>query len=217
MQSAIWIILGGVSGAVCGLGALRWTRCLLQSRGREETLSLSTQRILVIAALVCGGIIGFCTGQWLPMVSALAVLTIGITAAAADWLCRIIPNPTVLALFALKLVLVAASLLRIPGAPPFGLLAALGGMVFCFLLFSLPGLFGKRVGAGDIKLAAAIGFLLEFQNALVAVVLMGMFVLGYCMLQQKMPLLMFLKTNIPMGPFIMAGALAACMAPYFIQ
>ena len=145
----------------------------------------------------------------------MALLTIGITVAVSDGLCRIIPNPTVLAVFSAALARIAASLLHLPGAPGFGLLSSLGGMVFCFAVFFAPGLMGKRVGAGDIKLAAAMGFLLGFGNALLAIVVMGVLMLGYSMAQRKMPLLTFLKTDIPMGPFISAGMMFAWMLPYF--
>ena len=65
------------------------------------------------------------------------------------------------------------------------------------------------------KLAAAMGFLLGFGNALLAIVVMGVLMLGYSMAQRKMPLLTFLKTDIPMGPFISAGMMFAWMLPYF--
>ena len=109
----------------------------------------------------------------------------------------------------------AAALLHIPGAPTFRVLSSLIGMVFCLLVFSAPGLMGKRVGAGDIKLAAAMGFLLELQTTLIAIVVMGVLMLGYSVFQRKMPLLVFLKTDIPMGPFLAAGMLLAWMLPYF--
>ena len=214
MQTVIWILIGAVLGAGYGCGALFWARRLLQRRGREEWLSRSAQWILIFAAAVCGGGIGYGTRAWLPMLLALAVLTVGIAVAVSDWLCRIIPNPTVLAVFLLKLLLMAGVLLKLPGAPEFSLLSSLGGMVFCFLLFSAPGLMGKRVGAGDIKFAAAMGFLLGFSGSLLAVALMGLLMLGYCMVQRQMPLLLFLKTDIPMGPFIAAGMTIACMVPY---
>lgn len=214
MQTAIWILMSAVLGAGCGCAALCWSHRMLQRRAREERVPPFAQCILVAAAAICGGAIGYYTSEWLTAASALALLTIGIAVAVSDWLCRIIPNPTVLAIFALKLLLIAGVLLNVPGAPSFSLLSALGGMVFCFLVFSAPGLMGKQVGAGDIKLAAAMGFLLGFSSALLAIAFMGFLMLGYCMFQQKMPLLQFLKTDIPMGPFIAAGMMIACMFPY---
>ena len=214
MQTAIWILFGAALGAGCGCGALHWSYQLLRSRKWQESLPCLAERLLIVAAALCGGVIGFCTGGWLPMVSALAVLFVGIAVAVSDWLCRIIPNPTVLAIFALKLLLIAGALLNIPGAPSFGLLSSLGGMVFCFLVFSAPALMGKQVGAGDIKLAAAMGFLLGFGSSLLAVTFMGLLILGYSMVQRQMPLLAFLKTDIPMGPFIAAGMMITCVVPY---
>lgn len=214
MQTVIRILLGAALGAGCGYGALLWAHRLLQTRGREERLSPSAAILLKLGATIAGGIIGFCTGEPLPMALALTLLTIGITISVCDGLCRIIPNPTVLAVFAAALVLMAASLLHLPGAPVFRVRSALGGMVCCFLVFSAPGLMGKQVGAGDIKLAAAMGLLLGFGNALLAIAVMGVLMLGYSMVQRKMPLLTFLKTDIPMGPFIAAGMMVAWMLPY---
>ena len=211
----IWTVVTAAAGAGCGRGAILWTHKLLQSRNRAERISQRAQFLLVALAAVCGGGIGFCIREWLPAAGALAVLTIGLTLAVADWLCRIIPNPTVLAVFGLKLLLMAAALLHIPGAPNFRVLSSLIGMVFCLLVFSAPGLMGKRVGAGDIKLAAAMGFLLELQTTLIAIVIMGVLMLGYSVFQRKMPLLVFLKTDIPMGPFLAAGMMLAWMPPYF--
>ena len=214
MQTAVWLLLGTAIGTICGCGGLLWAGRMLKTRGREERFSPSARVLLPVFGAVCGGILGVFIRQVLPLAAALALLTVGIAVAVCDWLCRIIPNDTVLSVFGLKLVLMAAALVRIPGAPPLGLLSALGGLAFCFAVFFAPGLMGKRVGAGDVKLAAAMGFLLGFGNSLVAVVLMGVLMLGYSMVQNKMPLLAFLKTDIPMGPFLAAGLLMAWALPY---
>ena len=208
MQTAIWILSGAALGGGCGYGAICWSHRMLKAREHEERVSPKAQRLLVPAAAVCGGVIGFLTGQLLPLLAALAVLTIGLAVAICDWMCRIIPNDTVLAVMGLKVVLVLAALLKIPGAPPMALLSSLGGLAFCFAVFFAPGLMGKQVGAGDVKLAAAMGFLLGFYNALFAIMIMGVVMLGYSFAQRQMPILTFLRSNIPMGPFIAAGMLA---------
>ncbi len=213
MQTVIWVPVCAALGAGGGWAGLYWSRWMLLNRNREEWFAARVQWLIMIAAVVCGGVIGFLTSQWIPMLSLLALLTICIAVSASDWLCRIIPNPTVLAIFALKLLLIAAALLKIPGTPAIDLLSSLGGMVFCFLVFSAPGLLGRNVGAGDIKFAAAMGFLMGFGSGLLAIVIMGFLVLGYCMLQRQMPILMFLKTDIPMGPFIAAGLMIAAVLP----
>lgn len=210
----IRILLSTALGAGCGRGGLLWARKLLLTRQRQEWLSPSLQICLTLAAALCGGIMGFFIRGWLSLATSLALLTVGLAVAVADGLCRLIPNPTVLAVFAVKVLLAAAAMLHLPDAPPVGLFSSLGGMGFCFVIFSAPGLMGKRVGAGDIKLAAAMGFLLGFGSALLAMMFMGLLMFGYSMVQRKMPLLTFLKTDIPMGPFIAAGMIMAWMLPY---
>ena len=214
MQTVVWILSGAALGAGCGYGALLWARRMLRARSREEWLSVPLQTGLFLAVVLCGGFLGGCTDLVVPLLVALALLAIGMAVAVCDGLCRLIPNPTVLAVFAVKLFLMAAALLHIPGVPPVGFLSSLGGMAVGFLIFSLPGLMGRQVGAGDIKLAAAMGFLLGVGGALVAVAFMGVLMLGYSMVQRKMPLLQFLKTDIPMGPFIAAGMLLVWTLPY---
>lgn len=215
MQTAVRIFLAAALGAGCGRRGLLWARRMLRARGREEWLSPSRQTLLTLAAALTGGVMGYSTAGWLPLLTALALLAIGMAVAVCDLLCRIIPNPTVLAVLAVKVLLAAAALLHLPDAPPAGLLSSLGGMGFCFVVFCAPGLMGKRVGAGDIKLAAAMGFLLGFGSALVAMVVMGVLMLGYSVFQRRMPLLTFLKTDIPMGPFIAAGLMVVWILPFF--
>ena len=60
----------------------------------------------------------------------------------------------------------------------------------------------KSVGAGDIKLAAAVGFCLGIMNLLVAIVIMGICVLVYTLVQNKLAISAMLQSMIPMGPFI---------------
>ena len=94
---------------------------------------------------------------------------------------------------------------------------ALLGMLACFLVFSFPGILGKNVGAGDVKLAAAMGFLLGTYSSLLGIVIMGVMILGFSFMQNKMPVLQFVKTNIPMGPFITVGMMVAFVgAPLLI-
>ena len=205
MQTALCIGFGILLGGLCGFATVCWAHRMLQNRQKTERVTRTP--LLIAAAAMAGGYIGFRTAGWIPLLFALLLMTVCLTVGITDWLCRRIPNPTVLALFALKLLLGAGALLKLPGLPAFEILSSLGGMVFCFALFFAPGLFGRQVGAGDIKLAAAMGFLLGFRGSLIGVVIMGLLVIVYSVAQRKMPLLAFLKTDIPMGPFLAAGTL----------
>jgi len=75
----------------------------------------------------------------------------------------------------------------------------------CFVIFFLPSLFGKQVGAGDVKLAAAMGFALGLTGSLYAIACMGALVLLYTFLDNRLPLAERLKSMIPMGPFLALG------------
>ena len=126
MQNVAWILFCSVLGIGCGCGALAWVCRMFRTRGREERLSRTEQILLLVGAAVCGGVIGSFANGWLPMVATMAVLTVGMAAAVSDWVCRIIPNPTVLAVFALKLLLMVGAMLKLAGAPSFSVLSALG-------------------------------------------------------------------------------------------
>lgn len=202
------------AGYGCGVGADIWTGRLLQQRGHEYLLSSKAKRLLPLITTAAGAALGLFAERGTDALCGLLLLVICATVFLCDWMHRIIPNPTVLALFGLKLAIGIPGLLKVPGFPPFDPVGALIGMVACFIVFCLPGFLGKNVGAGDIKLAAAMGFLLGIYSALLAVVLMGLLVLAYTAAQNQAPFLAFLKTNIPMGPFIAVGMFAAYLGNF---
>ena len=92
--------------------------------------------------------------------------------------------------------------LGIEGFPEFSLVSSLLGLVAGFAIFSFPALLAKNVGAGDIKLAAAVGFCLGITNLLYTIVLMGICVLAYTVVQSNMTFKLVIHEMIPMGPFI---------------
>ncbi len=111
---------------------------------------------------------------------------------------RIIPNTVILAMLA------TAAVFALIGETGAGIPSSLAGLAVVGLLFVFPYLFGKKVGAGDVKLAAAIGFCAGLQNALQVVMIMGVLVIAYFFLI-KHGALHALKQYIPMGPFVTAA------------
>lgn len=209
MELILRILCCALAGVGCGLVSRVWAARLQERRGLAPQLAEKTERVLSAAMAVPGGALGaLTTGTAMPACG-LALLTICGTVSVIDWTHRIIPNQAVLAVLGLKLLSLLPASAGVAGVPAFGLLSSLAGLAGCFVLFLLPGFFGKNVGAGDLKLAAAMGFLLGLRGALVAVLVMGLLVLGYSIVQKQMPMLRFLKTNIPMGPFIAAGMLVS--------
>lgn len=204
------------AGFGCGVAANVWIRHLEQQRKLEHLLSRKADRLLPAVTTLLGVVTGAVTTGFVMPVYALLLLCVCTVVAVMDWCHRVIPNPTVLVVFGLKLLFGIPALLGAPGFPACSVLQSVIGLIACFVIFSLPGLLRKNVGAGDIKLAAAMGFLLGIYGSLAAVVIMGMLIIAYSLLQRRVPLLQFLKTNIPMGPFIAAGMLAVLLGSRFL-
>lgn len=132
-------------------------------------------------------------------ISSAVVLTI------IDIRIRVIPNELVAALLCLwaALALMVSGIAALPGRVG-GFLAALA----LFLLAMLPGGRGKKVGGGDVKLAAAAGFAAGFPGVLAAVLMMALAALvtgGAKMLLGRMGR----KTPMPFAGFILFGLAAA--------
>ncbi len=116
-------------------------------------------------------------------------------AAVFDLKYRLIPNSVVLGLLATG---IAAQLF---GCAKANLLSALAGFVMSGILFMVPFVFGKTVGAGDVKLAAAVGFCAGLTGSLGIIVIMGVLILLYTVFA-KGTVLQVLHSWVPMGPFV---------------
>lgn len=217
MEMIVKAIFGSAIGLGCGFISRLWIRKLYEKRNLNYELNKRTEYMFFAAMTLMGAVIGAFTSGPIDMASAFLLLTIAGTVTVTDWTYRVIPNPTVLAVFGLKFLLWGCALFGAKSIPAPGILQSILGFAICFILFSISGLFGKKVGAGDVKLAAAMGFLLGAYGSLVAITLMGLLILAFCVLQRQMSFYRLLRTSIPMGPFITLGMLAACIGmPYLI-
>ena len=184
--------------------AMSWPLALMngamtKKRGLKELDIKSEKYVLpLLLAAICGALFWRVGLGW-RLLYLVLTLFCGAAVAVLDMKYRVIPNELVLALMALKLVFGAA------GAVELNVWSSLGGLAVCFVLFLLPLVFKKNVGAGDVKLAAAMGFCLGLRGSLVAVAIMGALVLIYAVLQTKTPLLSMMKEFVPMGPFIVVA------------
>ena len=149
-----------------------------------------------IRLALIGGVIGWRAGLTFRGLYQLLLLFVSACAFYIDAKHRVIPNELVLA------ILIFAAVFGFTGAITFNIWQSLLGLVVCFIIFFLPSLFGKQVGAGDIKLASAMGFALGLVGGLYAVAAMGALVFVYVLLERDMPLVQRFKTMIPMGPFL---------------
>lgn len=162
-------------------------------------------------ALACGLLAWALAGVEVGVLAAfLVVAVIGVLLAAIDVACRRLPDPLVATAGLAALVLLnAATLARGDAA---ALLRALAGSAALgaayFLLALLP---GAHLGFGDVKLAAVLGLLLGWLGwgAVLLGALLPHLISGPVALALLLARRAGRKTELPFGPALLAGALAA--------
>lgn len=208
----IKVLAGGLIGFGCKYAVCRLADILLERRGfKFAEIPIQQTFLTVILAFIGAAIAAFVPLSAETAFLYLFLIILG-TLSITDIQYRKIPNDMLIAILAVTLAFGIPTLFGAKGFHPFSIKGALIGMAALLVLFILPGLFKKNVGAGDIKLAACIGFSLGLSNSLVCVVLMGVLVLIYTLLQRRIPALQFVKSMIPMGPFISIAAMAVAVA-----
>ena len=196
------IVIGVILGIACKLAADQVEKYLLKKREKAFCPGKKLTLALFIFSGCYGGFVCFLIPSPAKAVYLFLLLIVAETVTVTDLLHRLIPNDMVFALLLLSLGFGIPYLCGAKNFPEFHLWKSLLGFGVCFLIFLLPSAFSKQVGAGDVKLAAAIGFSLGLWNSLVAIVLMGALVLALTFLQKQIPTIKYLKEMIPMGPFL---------------
>ena len=201
----VWIAVCVLGGLLTVLLSEFWIKKLEEKRRLKGELSRVVEISVCCLTVFGAAAAGFLTDGFFSVICAMLFLVFCLTAAVMDLKYRIIPNETVLAIIGLKLMTGIGAVMGWKQLVEFNIVQSLLGLSVCFAVFILPGFFGKSVGAGDVKLAAAMGFFLGFEYALLGIIIMGLAVIAYTVFQTKVPMLKFLKAAIPMAPFICAG------------
>lgn len=204
MQQTMFSILWATFGAACGM-LMTWPAVLianrmLQKRTREPVrLSGKPLAAALLIAGIAGGCIAWTGGVTMETLYGTLTLGVSLMIALIDAKHRIIPNELILSVIAL------AALFGAFGWIAFDWISSLIGFLACFILFLLPSLAKKQVGAGDVKLAAAMGFALGLYGSMAAIAVMGALVLLYTLAEQRVLSLQVIRRMIPMGPFLAAA------------
>lgn len=127
-------------------------------------------------------------------------LSLCLLATRFDLQYRIIPNEIICCM------LVCSPVFCLMGFTGATLPSSLAGFFAAGALFLLPFLFGGKVGGGDVKLAACIGFCAGFSGAMTVLLLMGVLILLYSLVSRGNILSAF-RQFVPMGPFVTAAYL----------
>lgn len=206
-QVLLPVLVGAVLGAVLAVPVRLICAFLLKQRGLSSEMEPKHFIILLASLVLTGGVIGWRAGFSFHALYLVFILVVAACTFYIDAKHRVIPNELVLA------ILVLSAVFGFAGAIPFQIWQSLLGFAACFVIFFLPGLFGKNVGAGDVKLAAAMGFALGLTGSLYAVACMGLLVLAYVMLNTRVPFLQRFKEMIPMGPFLALALVVVLLLP----
>ncbi len=212
MEVFLRTVCGAALGAALKPVCDALVRFLLKKREKTLTETKKERCLLFGATALCGALIAASVPPSAETVFFFLLLILCEAIAVIDAHTRLIPNDLILAVFALAALFGIPGLFGLNGWPAWQPVSALIGMGVCFLIFLLPALFSGQVGAGDIKLAAAMGFCMGLRNSLLAIVAMGLFVIAYTLLQSRMPVLKFLTGKIPMGPFLSLSMLGVLLA-----
>jgi prepilin signal peptidase PulO-like enzyme (type II secretory pathway) len=86
------------------------------------------------------------------------------------------------------------------------------GLIIAYVIFVIPGFFKLRIGAGDVKYSAVIGFMLGLQGYVEAMAVMGFTIFIYYLFLQ-ITRRGNLKTAAPMAPFLSGGVLVSLFFP----
>ena len=158
------------------------------------------------------GVCAYWQPSWFQLVIAAAVWILGMVIMLVDMQVRIIANESVLLLLAL------AGVHRLVQTGLDGLLNSLLAMVVIIAVWMFLGAFlgWWKVGAGDVKLCGAIGFLYGFPDVCMPLLLMAVATVVFCsggLLLRKVTL----KTMFPMAPLLVAGMLLGLPYIFWVQ
>lgn len=207
---AIKMLIGMISGIGCSLISIFFEKVLLEKRSRVFKTSKKEKNIITILAIVVSCFTVVNVNRISEIIYILLMLLACILIYVTDLHHRIISNEILLLMLVAKLIIGIPALFGVTWVPEFNIISSLIGFVAGFVVFMIPAFMGKSVGAGDIKLAAVMGFCLGINGLLYAIVLMGIGVLIYEFIKGRTSLKNAMYEMIPMGPF-MAVAMMVVM------
>lgn len=211
----IRLVIGIAFGLVVGVLSIPLSKKLILKRSDDPgdviVLSNNVSRFGIITASLAAGIcLSVTAGDWAVMIRNLLLLFPMMSIAIVDGLIRKIPNPLLLFMIAVQAVYV--TYYCIANDTTQLLISAGFGFFVGFLCCTIPSVLRIPVGAGDIKYSAVIGLCIYFVSYMQAMVIMGIlaFIVFVFLKATKRG---GMKTLIPMGPFLSAGAVISMCFP----
>lgn len=198
--------LYGVAGLILGYYIPYFSHEIMKYKRKytESKHEFLNYKSLKIMLSIFNGVIWYMSALRMdkPFIALLVgiMVTTGLVIAYIDIYIRIIPNEVVL------FMIIVGILFQVLQFGPKALISAIISMVVMMFVFtSVAGFVGfGKVGAGDIKLAGAMGLSLSFPLIITAVMAMAVILLvfiGVGLLLKKI----YLSTMLPFAPFMISG------------
>jgi leader peptidase (prepilin peptidase)/N-methyltransferase len=174
--------------------------------------------VLAAVSVVACAVLAAATGARPELVVWLLLVPVGVLLSVVDFAAHRLPDIVTLPFAVITLVLLGAATL-LPGADGSWTTALLGSLALGGCYFVLFLLTPQSFGFGDVKLALALGAVLGWYGW--GIVLIGTFA-GY-LLGALYGIALILagragrKSSIPLGPFLLAGALASVLLGSYAQ
>lgn len=215
-MNIIGAIILGIAGAILGFMIPKIIKYFVFSKKKAEYVvpdyidSLSFKLVFWLINAAAWILSGLMVGNIIIALLAAVLISIAIIITAVDLLIRIIPNYLVLAMLIAGVVF-QVSTNGLPGL----LYALICGVVMMAVFTAVAGVVGfGGVGAGDVKLAGAMGLALGYPQILTAMIIMAAVLIVYSLgglLTKKLTL----KSTFPFAPFMMAGMVFVLISRIF--
>jgi len=211
------VIYGALLGLLAGLAFQRITVFQVKRRTKESSKieAINTPMAIALWAVLSAilfAVIFYLHSDTIVRLQYVLIMSIAINISIVDIDIRRIPNESVLALLAVRLVGIVADIVGgqniLEAALP-----SLLGLAVGFLIYSIPSMVGIPIGAGDTKYSAAIGFCLGIYGFLEASVIMAIALLVYWV-YLKVVGKGSAKTVTMQGPYLSLGVMVALIFPY---
>lgn len=209
-----------ILGLISGLLLNKISFLQISARTKDEAKIKRTKELyilpgwMLISALLFN-LVCWKYSDYYSRIEYILYLFIILDIAFVDQIVRKIPNINVLGMFVVKIVFIAIQIFN--GAEVKAVIVpSILGLGIGAVLFFIPSLFAKYIGAGDIKYCAAIGFcfgIYDFLQAMIIMAVAMLFLLIYLMATHKGNL----KTLSAMGPYLSLGVIVTIIFPVVRQ
>lgn len=205
------IMISAIVGIIVGILANFLCRFLVRKRDKDNVSSwiLYGKYSFIMWALIFAGIfvlLILVTGNILFFIECAILFSICFCISCVDFIIKKIPNEMLLLLFINKIVFMFINYADI------NIMHSIRGLFFGLIIFMLPSYLGIKIGWGDIKFAAVVGFCLGINGFLQAIIIMALalgVLAGMLLISKKGTL----KTSAAMGPYISLGVVITALFP----